>query len=381
MEDGVQGASSAEVLAEYQKKLEEQKQQLLLGTSEYSDKVSGTGVKTQIVHEDGKVFYVYNLLFKITDDLEAKYTAFKDEKVANDEALEAYHNSLIDQTRLYVSNVEYDKDAECEEEECTCTACVNYKADATDPAPGPCTDPDCTCKKCPNKRFITKEFAEEHGIAVKDDTIGIKDALDALYEDLGTVGTTDGERAAMLQKFQTWVYMLNDDEGFFTTLSDGKLGYELSMDDSSYVESFTELSRLLAYGTQAEKDAHAEYKIVGTGIGSYGYCYTEYGIHVIMLSGYALEDSAAAGVSDLGNGLYAVAADTIVDYASYKAADAGEYAEGTLAYDIKETLDENAKSEKVGAFKKAFYQKELEESVKIKYYDVYKDLIKQYQNQ
>lgn len=370
---GAASVTSTEIAASYAKKLEEQKQALLLGSKKYKDAVDGTGVKTQIVHEDGKYFYVQNLLFKITDDLQAKYDLFEKEKVANKEALEAYLNGLIDQTGVYVSNVEYDKDATCEEDECTCTACENYKGEN----PGACTDPNCTCKKCPNKRYINAAFAAEHGLTQNaDGTLNVHDVLNVLYADLGEVGATAEARAAMLEKFKTWVYMLNDDEGFFTTLSDGKLGYGLSMEESSYVENFTALSRALAYGTAAEK---AEWHVVGEGVGSYGWCYTNYGIHVVMLSGYALEDPAA--VTDLGDGLYALPATAIVDYASYKAAEEGDLAKGTLEYDLKESLLSDAKEDLIGAFKKDFYQKELEETVKISYYDkTYKDLIKQYEN-
>lgn len=362
--------TSAEIQAEYQKKLESQKQALLLGSTTYSSVVDGTGVKTQIVHENDQYFYVQNLLFKITDDLQAKYDAFEKEKVANKDALEAYLNSLIDQTGVYVSNVEYDKDAECEDEECTCVACQNYKGET----PGECTDENCPCVKCPNKRFITAEFAEENGLTLNaNGTINVQDMIGAIYNDLGTVGSTDEARAEMLEKFKKWVYMCNDDEGFFTTLTDGKLGYGLSMTDSSYVENFTALSRALAYGTAAEK---AEWHIVGEGVGSYGWCYTNYGIHIVMLSGYALEDAAA--VTDLGNGLYALPMNAITDYTAYEAATEDDLAKGTLAYGIKENLLSDAKDELVGAFKKAFYQEEMEKNAKITYYNVYQDLIDQY---
>lgn len=362
--------TSAEIQAEYQKKLESQKQALLLGSTTYSSVVDGTGVKTQIVHENDQYFYVQNLLFKITDDLQAKYDAFEKEKVANKDALEAYLNGLIDQTGVYVSNVEYDKDAECEDEDCTCVACQNYKGET----PGECTDENCPCVKCPNKRFITAEFAAENGLTLNaNGTINVQDMIGAIYNDLGTVGSTDEARAEMLEKFKKWVYMCNDDEGFFTTLTDGKLGYGLSMTDSSHVENFTALSRALAYGTAAEK---AEWHIVGEGVGSYGWCYTNYGIHIVMLSGYALEDAAA--VTDLGNGLYALPMNAITDYTAYEAATEDDLAKGTLAYSIKENLLSDAKDELVGAFKKAFYQEEMEKNAKITYYNVYQDLIDQY---
>ena len=345
---------------------------MLLETSTYKDAVDGTGVKTQIVHEDGKIFYVQNLLFKITDDLKAKYTAFENEKTANKEALEAYLNYLIDQTGIYVSNVEYDKDATCEDEECTCTACANYKGEN----PGPCTNADCACKKCPNKRYVTAAFAQEKGLTLTDGTINVLDMLGAVYADLADLSATATaeERAANLEKFKKWVYMCNDDEGFFTTLTDGKLGYSLSMDDSSYVENFTACARALAYGDATEK---AEWHVVGTGVGSFGYCYTEYGIHVIMLSGYALDPNAVT--TDLGDGLVAISIDTVTDNVSYKAADGSTPAKGTLKYGIVESLESKQKDELVGAFKKEFYQTELENDVKITYKNkVYKDLIKSY---
>ena len=368
-----EGVSAEAILAEYNRQLEEQKQNLLLGSeSAYKDAVDGTGVKTQIVHKDDKIFFVQNLLFKITDDLKAKYTAFEEEKTANKEALEEYLNNLIDQTGVYVSNVEYDKDATCEEDECACTACENYKGEN----PGPCTNPDCTCKKCPNKRFITEKFGADNGYTVTDGTINVRDMLNAVYSDLADLdaAATAEQRAANLEKFKKWIYMCNDDEGFFTTLSDGKLGYSLSMEDSSYVENFTACARALAYGTAAEK---AEWNVVGTGVGSFGWCYTEYGIHVIMLSGYALDPDAAT--TDLGDGLVALSLDAITDYASYKAAEESTPAKGSLKYGIVESLEKDQKDEATGAFKKDFYQKELEEDVKITYYaKVYKDLVKSY---
>lgn len=366
------GVSEAEITAEYEKKLNEQKQALLLGTTKYKDAVDGTGVKTQIVHEDGKTFYVQNLLFKLTDDLEKIYTAFENEKVANDQALEAYKNQLIDQIGVYISNVEYDKDATCDKDECTCTACVNYKGEN----PGPCTDADCTCEKCPNKRFITEAFAAENGLTLTHGTVNVKDLMSVICADLADLSATAtvADRVENLEKFKKWIYMCNDDDGSFTAFTDGKLGYGLSMTDSSYVENFTACARALAYGDATEK---AEWHIVGTGIGSFGYCYTTYGIHIIMLSGYALDPNAAT--TDLGDGLVAISADTITDYTSYKAATEETPAKGSLKYGIVESVETKKKDEAIGAFKKDFYQNEMKSAVKITYNKkVYKDLIKSY---
>ena len=89
-----------------------------------------------------------------------------------------------------------------------------------------------------------------------------------------------------------------------------------------------------------------------------------------------MEDAAA--VTDLGNGLYALPMNAITDYTAYEAATEDDLAKGTLAYGIKENLLSDAKDELVGAFKKAFYQEEMEKNAKITYYNVYQDLIDQY---
>ena len=361
--------NTTDIQAEYAKRKGEQKSALRVGSSTYSDLVSGTGVKTQIVHEDGQYFYVMNLLFKITDDLQEVYDAFEAEKVANDKALEEYLHQQIDKIGVYVSNIEYDKDAKCEVENCTCKACENY----TGENPG-----ECTCEKCTNKRFITEKFAEEHGLTVTNGTVNVHDVIDAIYADLGTVEDTAAGRAQIIEKFKKWIYMVNDDEGFFTTLSDGKLGYGLSQTESSYVENFTGIARMLAYGTAQEKE-DSDWHIVGNGVGSYGWCYTEYGIHIVMLSGYALDPEYAVDDNKLeGTDYYALPQNAVVDYTTYEAATETDLAKGSLEYEIKETLLQDKKDEIVGAFKKAFYQKEMKDGVTITYHEVYQDLIDQY---
>ena len=374
------GASvtAAEITAEFNKKLEEQKQALLLGSTKYSDASDASSVKSEIVHEDGKVFYVRNLLFKITDDLQAKYDAFSAEKVANEAALEDYLNGLIDQTKLRASNVEYDKDATCENEECDCIYCANYVGESSE------HKADCTCEKCPTKRFVNSityvnaDNGEEATLnASEEGTYDILDVLNAVCSDLKALNEKDGTTPTdMIKAFDKWTYMLNDDDGAFTSLSDGKVGYSLSMDESTYVKNFTALARALAYGTAAEK---AEWHVVGEGVGSFGWCYTNYGIHVVMLSGYALEDPTAEGVTDLGDGLYALPEGAITDYASYEPATEEDLAKGTLIYAIKEQLLSDKKDDLIGDFKKDFYQNSLEQDAKITYYSkAYKDLIEQY---
>jgi len=377
-------ATGAEIQAEYDKNKADQKAKLLVDDSDYASTITDAEKsKTQIVHTDEGYFYVQHVLFKLTDELQAEYDEFKDEKTASDEKLEEYLNSLIDQVPVYISNVEYDKDAECESEDCDCPECTNYKGTE----PGAC-DGTCTCVKCSAKRFVnddfianTDKYVSADGFALngakvnEDKTINVHEVLRAMYADLGTVGenATLEERQAILDKFEKWIYMCNDDEGFFTTLSDGKLGYALGKTESEYVANFTALSRALAYGTDAEN-----WDIKGSGVGAYGYCYTEYGIHVIMLAGYAADNAVADGT------LFVEPLTAVSDITEYKAAESEtEIAEGTIASYLGQSIIKEKQDEAKGKFKKDFYKDELEdESVtKITYNDkVYQDLIDAYNN-
>ena len=390
--DAAKTATLAEITAKYEADVKDQLAQLKVDSSTYKDTISGADFATQLVHTDDGYFYVRHVLFKLTDADKALYTAFKNEKVATDAALEEYLRALVDQMSVYLSNVEYDKDAACEEESCSCKACENY--DGTEP--GECTDPDCTCVKCPNKRFVNEDFAENTRKYVSDETfaldatkvkedgtINVHEVIKAMYADLGSVdeNATLEERQAIIDKFEKWIYMCNDDEGFFTTLSDGKLGYALNKDGDGYAKNFASLACALAYGTNAE-----DWEIEGSGIGSYGWCYVDKdytdssdaaGIHVVMLVGYAVDAETATAegdylISDLGS---------IADITAYKdSGDPQKISEGTVASYIGKELLEKKQNELKGDFKKAFVQEEIKDAAKITYYDkVYADLIKAYE--
>ncbi|MBO4534799.1 MAG: hypothetical protein J5755_02550, partial [Clostridia bacterium] len=74
-------------------------------------------------------YYVSQVLFKFTQDLSDKIDEFKNEKIASDEAVDEYTRTLAQQIGVWYSNSEYDADAKCEDEDCTCPHCANYKGD------------------------------------------------------------------------------------------------------------------------------------------------------------------------------------------------------------------------------------------------------------
>lgn len=390
--DGAKSATEAEIIAKYEADVKDQLASLKVDSSTYKDTISGSDFATQLVHTDDGYFYVRHVLFKVTDEAKADYDDFKKNDSPTNEALEDYLKVIVDQMSVYLSNVEYDKDATCEEESCSCKACENYGG----AEPGECTDENCTCVKCPNKRFVNKDFAEntqkyvsDEGFALdaekvnEDGTINVHEVIRAMYADLGSVGedATNEERQAIIDKFEKWIYMCNDDEGFFTTLSDGKIGYAVNKNGDDYAKNFASLACALAYGTNAE-----DWNIIGSGIGSYGYCYVDKdytdsrevaGIHVVMLVGYAVDAETARAEGD-----YLVSdRNAIADITAYKAPEnENQVAEGTVASYIGKKIVEEKQETLKGDFKKAFVQEEMKDAAKITYYDkAYADLIKAYE--
>jgi len=387
--DGITEATGAEIQTRYESLVSDQLESLKAGASGYGDAMTSSdneGYKTQVVHTDEGYFYVQHIVFNITDDLKAAYTAAENEKTLIGEPLDEYYETQCNKIGVYISNVEYDKNAECENEDCDCRECENYKGEG----PFVC-DGTCTCKQCLSKRFVNEDFAENIDKYVsadgfvfddskvnEDGTINVLEVIRAMYADLGAV-TAESDIAArqeIIEKFKKWAYMCSEDtDAYYTLIESGKPGYALGKTKSSYVSEFTALARALAYGTDADK-----YEIHGSGVGSYALCYTkDFGIHVIMLTGYAVDPENSTSIED---GKYFINdADAIASITVYEDAEEGNVAEGTIAANIGKLLVEEKKAAAKGAFKQNFYQTELEDEkvTTITYYDkVFKDLIEAY---
>ena len=107
-----------------------------------------------------------------------------------------------------------------------------------------------------------------------------------------------------------YVYMVNDDSGMYNTSSNNAItgngnGYLIAPKgkDSSFVAEFTTLGRALINGeSDIEGVAYDElknkgYDINGKGLGAYGWCVTDYGIHFMFVS-YIPYDTTVSGVAD-----------------------------------------------------------------------------------
>ena len=374
------------IIKEYNDVITSQIEELKIDKSKYESNLSDKEkFKSQIVHTDGKYFYVQHVLFALSDDLKAEYEKYEEEKTMQN-VLDDILEDKCKQIEVYVSNVNYDKDATCENENCDCKECENYKGEG----PFVC-DGTCNCEVCLSKRFVTDDFKKNvgnyvEGFSWNDDevdltteTVNVLAVMRAMFADLGTVNasSTPEERKEIIEKFQKWTYMCCDDtETYFTKLSDGQLGYlfaEESVEETSgFAEQFVALSKALGLGENAED--WTIYGDVGS-VGAYGYCYTTFGIHVIMLTGIPAEDA----VLDEASGYYISLIDSIVDYRDYKETDGINPSSVKAA--IHDTIGEKAQSEASGKFHKDFIENEFTDGkvTEVNYYpNTYKDILKKY---
>jgi hypothetical protein len=194
------------------------------------------------VNDEKGYFYVMNILMKFSDEQSDMLAKFTDSEVANEDAIKVYRDYLATLIKVNVSNTEYDSEI------------------------GETED---------NKMY------DRENIAV--DTI-----LGEMEAELNAA-TTVAER---IEIFKKWTYLVNDDPGAFTAISDGKPGYLVTPEGvkSSYVTEFTDLARSLsAVGEGA----------YGLNAGQLSYCVTDYGIHVMLVSYYPFDYANKAGQDPL----------------------------------------------------------------------------------
>ena len=397
--ESITEATAEEIATKYNKLVESQLETLKSDSSKYTEALGGENYATQVVHTDEGCYYVQQVLIKTTDALKALYDAYKKEQPGlSQDLLQAYLNKQVDKTGVYFSNVEYDSEATCEEEDCDCKECENYKGEG----PFVC-DGTCTCKQCLSKRFVTEEyiknvgeyisgFAWDEGDVDEDaDTINIRSVLKAMKADLGKVEAeaTIEEQQAILEKFKKWIYMCNDDSGMFTKVSDGQPGYMLTKSGDGYAKNFAQLSNALAYGEGSDYWDEYEDHIFGSGVGSWGWCYvdTEYvdsnsvaGVFVIMLTGYAVDEDTSEPIED---GKYYVSLPTAIpNIALYEEAEEeGTAAVGTVAANIGKALVEEKQTEAKNTFKLDFYQNKMKDDTLttiVHRESVYSGLLKSY---
>lgn len=215
--------------------------------------------------------YVFNILFKFSDEQSTElknFTAGQPDKTI----VEKYRAQLAEKIEVMKSNLDYDPDEVCEE-------CEKAQKDNKDP------NKYCTKEKCNARPYEV----DSDGIIKK---YNVMEVIEKLKNEL--IGKSFEEQREIATQY---VYMYNDDPGMYNTSSNNAItgngnGYLIAPKgkDSSFVAEFTTLGRALINGeSDIEGVAYNElknkgYDINGKGLGAYGWCVTDYGIHFMFVS-------------------------------------------------------------------------------------------------
>lgn len=236
--------------------------------------------------------YVFNILFKFSDEQSTELKNFTagqpDEKL-----VKAFRDALAKGIKVRKSNLDYDPEAVCEE-------CKKAQQDSKDPNKY-CTKG--TEEKCNARPYEVYEEGHEKAGEIKE--FDVMDVINELTAKLDAESSFEAKREIATQ----YVYMVNDDTGMYNTSSNNAItaggnGYLITPKgkNSSFVEEFTTLGRALINGESdiegvAYNELKSKYEIKGKGLGAYGWCVTDYGIHFMFVS-YIPYDTTVTGVAD-----------------------------------------------------------------------------------
>ena len=219
--------------------------------------------------------YVFNILFKFSDEQSTElknFTAGQPDKTI----VEKYRAQLANKIEVMKSNPDYDPDEVCEE-------CEKAQKDNKDP------NKYCTKEKCNARPYEVDDKGDIKKYKVfdvkgEDGEIVEHGVIDDLIRELEAATTFEAKREIATK----YVYWVNDDTGMYNTSSNNAItgngnGYLISPheDDKTYVEEFSKKGR----------------ELVNNGLGSYGWCVTDYGIHFMFVS-YIPYDTTVSGVAD-----------------------------------------------------------------------------------
>jgi len=265
------------------------------------------------VAEEKGYFFVMNILLKFSDEQSDMLTKFTDAKVANEDAIEAYRAYLATLITVNVSNTEYDESID--------------------------------------------ENAETNPMYSRPN-VAVQTILDEMEVELNAA-TTVAER---IEIFKKWTYLVNDDDGAFKAIEDGKPGYLVTPNGmtSSYVPEFTELARGLAERGEGS---------YGLADGDLTYCVTDYGIHILLVTYYPFDYSEKAGLDPVqivvDDEMNLLTLDAVID--NEKGTTLREYIFDMLKDEKATNMQTNVNTELYGANKDSI----------LKYPKIYKDILKE----
>ena len=277
----------AAIQAEYERYVSLNKEKFSIETeANYKSAISSS--LTNIVYHPTSEHgygYVFNILFKFSDEQSTElknFTAGQPDK----ELVKAFRDALAKGIKVRKSNLNYDPEAVCDD-------CKAVQTESKDP------NKYCTKDTCNARPY---EVDSEGNIK----KYNVIDVINELTAKLDAATSFEAKREIATQ----YVYMVNDDTGMYNTSSNNAItaggnGYLITPKgkNSSFVAEFTTLGRALINGeSDIEGVAYDElknkgYDINGKGLGAYGWCVTDYGIHFMFVS-YIPYDTTVSGVAD-----------------------------------------------------------------------------------
>lgn len=407
--------TKAELDAEYNRVLDERKAELAVNDFVKGDMDNLEDYILQPTYEGTYgYYYVSQVLFKFTDEQSDAISEFKSAGNANESALQHFTVNKAKEIGVWLSNPDYDKDATCELDECTCPHCKNYVLPEGAERPSyttldqwyTCAD-DCACVACPAKKYINKE-----AVNVMTVIADIEAAIDAVNADATVTANAETYRETLLDTINEWVYKANEDSGVFTNITNKKYGYLMTPEgvSSGMVEAFELACDALAayngtdtYDGKTFAEAKAELAEKGVfvesaagGVGGYAWCVSEYGIHFVLLTAYGVDnDFGTVTNATVGTDNYnQLGLDYIVNSYDYDTAEENSlpvkdgnnvvyYANGTVAFELGSTLLKEKVSADYANFQKDFITQYEESNIQYnpKGYEYTLDKLKESMNQ
>jgi hypothetical protein len=253
--------TDADVLAEYNRIIAENKESFKLSASAYDTALQSKLDKT-IYHNSTEPYaFVRNMLLKFTDEEYAELNRIYKNGTVGEEQIKAYALAIAREKMIYISNPDFTTEAYEKEDEhviegSVCSVCGEL--DATDYNNLITYDAETdeivyNCGGCAAKPYLELKWPAYDKAASGDEpaktgiVTQIKNSFDAVNSD---DSLSEFEKVLKLQELSiSWTYLVCDDTGSFAgSDSYNALGYLITPEGttSNFLEDFTEQGRALA---------------------------------------------------------------------------------------------------------------------------------------
>lgn len=342
MQGGIE-VTDKEIVEKYNLILNQQKIKNITDSA-YKTALDGTDT---LVYHKGQYVKVKSILLKFTEQQDAILKAIKSQYTGDNYAgdIEKYRYNLVfgDNNgnnefpfkvnnkyiglRVNISNTNYNPDAECTDENCSCPSCINntnnsgkdqadyeickIDREQTDENGFLIPVDGCTCVACVNNAYTKYNVPFIEVLDMINTAVAKAGAAaEAEYSTKYPEGNDLGKQLYVIEKrieaFEDQIYLFNDDSGMF----EGKdyIGTPEGK-SSDYVTEYTALIRALinnSEGAGAMATSLSSYNVGGTDVPIYSqntaveidgvtantkmsYIINDYGVHIVMVTSYPVD--------------------------------------------------------------------------------------------